>query len=585
MMLSARQTSILTILKNEGSWTSGFYLASTLNVSTRTIQNDIKLINEMLPRNASIQSNTRKGYLFTGDITSIDHYIHGEQHHYKVVEPKYDRVKQLMMVLMFYNQHCSADQLMQKLYLSRSSINNIIRRAKRVIKRTPNLSFITTYGKGYAIVGSEDAKRNMIVKTLDASTDYRIILNNPRFYKIFEYIELLYPNMAKSLINHHYLLSGDSLKYLVEYIAVSVFRSNEGFVIDDAHLPALTSLILMNDIKAQISKLLGYELSENEIHYIAKKIEELSFIDHQYHKPLYDKEIQDYWKLFSQVVNEKYQYELSYIEDIAHKFNQHVHRMLMRIMAGHTIIGSYTKELANLYPLSWFFLKSSLNDALGFDVPDAEMGYLVGFVNSAIENDRPLLSAVCIGDEDSAILYHLKALLETGLTRFVGSIDVLPKYYFDYAQSSLDYDVIFTTSSLLNHKNVVHLDVLSINKGMHLLERKVEAIYNQTIQDYFDAFMSEVRRPIKIEKVENVEKLKKLINNSIESKMAINDNNEETLIIFTMNNDEEKSIQAYMLQKTINHNHKPIKKIMHINSDNQDRIIFFDFIRDQIMPL
>ena len=65
-MLTKRQNMIMTIMNNQKDWIVGKDLAKLLNVSERTIRNDIAAINEFYA-DTMIESNIRKGYRIQGE--------------------------------------------------------------------------------------------------------------------------------------------------------------------------------------------------------------------------------------------------------------------------------------------------------------------------------------------------------------------------------------------------------------------------------------------------------------------------------------------------------------------------------------
>lgn len=65
-MLTKRQHMIMTIMHNQKDWIVGKDLAKLLNVSDRTIRNDIAAINEFYA-DTMIESNIRKGYRILGE--------------------------------------------------------------------------------------------------------------------------------------------------------------------------------------------------------------------------------------------------------------------------------------------------------------------------------------------------------------------------------------------------------------------------------------------------------------------------------------------------------------------------------------
>ena len=65
-MLTKRQNMIMTIMNNQKDWIVGKDLAKLLNVSDRTIRNDIAAIYEFYA-DTMIESNIRKGYRIQGE--------------------------------------------------------------------------------------------------------------------------------------------------------------------------------------------------------------------------------------------------------------------------------------------------------------------------------------------------------------------------------------------------------------------------------------------------------------------------------------------------------------------------------------
>ena len=63
-MYTDRQLKIIAVLKSADGWMSGSLLRENIGVSSRTLQMDIKAINEKQSGEPLIQSNNRLGYLF-----------------------------------------------------------------------------------------------------------------------------------------------------------------------------------------------------------------------------------------------------------------------------------------------------------------------------------------------------------------------------------------------------------------------------------------------------------------------------------------------------------------------------------------
>ena len=67
-MYTDRQLKIIAVLKSADGWMSGSLLRENIGVSSRTLQMDIKAINEKQAGEPLIQSNNRLGYLLKNEI-------------------------------------------------------------------------------------------------------------------------------------------------------------------------------------------------------------------------------------------------------------------------------------------------------------------------------------------------------------------------------------------------------------------------------------------------------------------------------------------------------------------------------------
>ena len=71
-MLTKRQKMIISIMNRQKDWIVGKDLARLLNVSDRTIRNDIAAINHFY-EDMIIESNIKKGYRLQEDMLSLIH--------------------------------------------------------------------------------------------------------------------------------------------------------------------------------------------------------------------------------------------------------------------------------------------------------------------------------------------------------------------------------------------------------------------------------------------------------------------------------------------------------------------------------
>ena len=158
-MYTDRQLKIIAVLKSADGWMSGSLLRENIGVSSRTLQMDIKAINEKQSGEPLIQSNNRLGYLLKNKIA-----LEQEQKSYG--QENYVHSKQIITLLLFEKEYTSIGTISERLFFSRSSVTSDLSQVKRIISRTPGANLLVSGQYGLKIQASENVKRIMCMKTM-----------------------------------------------------------------------------------------------------------------------------------------------------------------------------------------------------------------------------------------------------------------------------------------------------------------------------------------------------------------------------------------------------------------------------------
>ena len=149
MSLSKRQSQILQVLKNSSYEVSGNDLANLLNVTSRTIRNEIKNINSLVEVKC-IQSNSQ-GYF-------LDCSSEGWM---KLIDVEDENIKnQLLRIVLANEVALNVDGLCEQFYMSRKRFMLILDSLKPIMQEF-NLTFKVEMNRLY-IIGSEFNKRALI---------------------------------------------------------------------------------------------------------------------------------------------------------------------------------------------------------------------------------------------------------------------------------------------------------------------------------------------------------------------------------------------------------------------------------------
>ena len=233
--LSLRQKKILHILKNQTSFMTGKKIASDLNVTSRTIRNDIQQLNHILaPYEIHILSEQSKGYLLY--IKSADALKQLNQNDTAFFS-KEDRIRYLAFQLCLSDQPLNLYDLEDEMYISHTTLLSDIQILKRrYTLKEPKIHLIQ--------------QKNAISFVKDERKIRSVLLN--LFYKDWDY------NAKRNAYYGCYFIDEEILDFLMEIIPCHLDRC--GILMEDPCLVALE--LSMSIMYHRIC--LGYPLPESE---------------------------------------------------------------------------------------------------------------------------------------------------------------------------------------------------------------------------------------------------------------------------------------------------------------------------------
>lgn len=164
-ILHKKQLLLLNYLLKENKTVTSKQLSLIVGVSVRTIKTYIQEINEQVEEyGIHIKSKAREGYWIEQSENIDKNIIHTLKNgidHYKIDElPKfnYERVNYLIKKLLVVDYHLKVEDLMDEIYVSRSTITQDLKEVKKLLERY-NLTLKTRSNYGIIIEGSEINKR------------------------------------------------------------------------------------------------------------------------------------------------------------------------------------------------------------------------------------------------------------------------------------------------------------------------------------------------------------------------------------------------------------------------------------------
>lgn len=241
-LLHGRQRQLLALLKAQQQVVTSKDLAVQLEVSDRTVRNDVVVLNQLLERyGAKIDTTRGKGLLLRMP-EDVSPKLSDLAHTPDTLQTREDRTNFLLMKLLLSDKGFQLGELEDEMFISRTTLENDIRYLrKQVTMRRPHL-YLSRRENRISIETSEWNRRLVLTKIFSEGWDYHsregvflqgTPLNSDTFQTIL--------NLTKSVIRDDAIKMDDyDLIALAFHIAVAEYRIRTGHLLD-------TSLAITTD--------------------------------------------------------------------------------------------------------------------------------------------------------------------------------------------------------------------------------------------------------------------------------------------------------------------------------------------------
>lgn len=218
-MLSKRQKKIIMLMNENKEWIVGRELAKLLGVSDRTIRNDIAGINNFY-EDILIESNVRYGY-------KIDEYkMQSLNIEISEIIPQTseERCAYIIQELLFGKGRINLVLLQEKIFISESSLDNDIKKIRRVLAKYPSLKIIRR-NNYIELTGDEEEKRSLYKSLLTNETKGNF-LNLNKMASLFKDFDLIRIKaiLEETLEEYHYHVRELAIPRIMIHIGVTIER-------------------------------------------------------------------------------------------------------------------------------------------------------------------------------------------------------------------------------------------------------------------------------------------------------------------------------------------------------------------------
>lgn len=451
-MFTERQLLIISFLLSDHFPKTDTLLADVLGISKRTVQNEIKIINKVLPTDEalSVSARGKAAAMLSGETKERLQKLVAESPIEKW-QHDFERKNLIFLILLFKKEYESMEEVANRLYVSKSMIHKEMQQSWKLRE------FISvSAAKGLKINVSESQKRNILSKLFTYTRYLQHLLELPEespaiFANVQESCDRLFPK-------HGYTISGKSQVLFQNYLFLTIIRKQMGFSLneeEEAQIVHYQPSALLTELLAELL----YDFSQADIFLIQGKLNELNVIN-------YTKNIEEHanYPMMSQqlqIFTERLKKELGILfapdETWKNLFFVHLFKLQIRLRNA-TDNANYRKRSINTtYPLTAQIVRDYFLPIFQMDMPESEMAYLVLYFAEHFENPEPELLILFITDALPSMIHHTVQLLKTRLSTPVKEVNIATLAdYQRLSETDLQRHLLILTTSekvVLNQKN------------------------------------------------------------------------------------------------------------------------------------
>lgn len=487
-----KEVTLLKFLKSKKNPTSACVLAEYMHVSTRTIRNYVKKINETVADKVVIAN--KQGYKLQLEFYEKSLFVYEEI----ALNCAKKRSKYLSRLLLKNNFTISTEYLLDELTVSETTLQNDLRQLTSYYTK---YNLILKKENGYLkLEGLERNKRMLIREIIAEETQDQILAfyNSQDVLKDEEVAELR-SIIETEIAAHNMHMNEFALSNVILHLVIAIMRlKQERYIESDKYFNKHSGTIEYNLATAIFETV----ICKHNIQVTSEEIESLSIMltgnmIMSNKSELIDHEIIQLTHYIIEQVNQTYRLELQ-SDSFIRRFSIHVNNLIKRRKNGfvndNPLLDVLKKRNLMLYDIG-LYIASLIEKKITILIPDDEVAYLalhIGILLEEASNNAVTLAIV------SPAYNQMEKRLVENISHYFKEQIVIKNVVTTYqaSLSELDVDIVISTIDYEPNEKQEYIRINPVfNLGeMKNIERSIAkvrrlkefSIYQQMVHDYFD---------------------------------------------------------------------------------------------------
>ncbi|SKC69511.1 BglG family transcription antiterminator [Maledivibacter halophilus] len=413
MKIKRRKYQLIEMLCQEREYKPMSYYARKLDVSSRTISNDLNDLDGIFKKyDLILEKRPNYGVLLKGKEANFKHLITNfyDNGNIDSLKERYKRQAEIIREIILYGKVVTYQDLSDKLYINSSVIYQDMENLKRFQN---SYCQIISDRNGTRVKGTEYGKQKLLKQFFNCYINK--CYPNASIEVVSDVLSSYYPNSVIAVVTDILDSLSDILKRLLEeYYLNSLFiflvtiasrkKSGRELIVDfeilnQEGIELLSNYHLAVEISNQFKKRLGIQFVKNEIDYISYQLfmhrVELS-INNKYLENMFSKDI----KYFINSISKSLGLNLTNDQQLYDALICHMVPMIYRVRSNVSIENPILNQVKNNYPvlfnLSWFHL-NEISNKFHIFLSEDEVSFITIHLQVAIEraSSRGHVIVVC----------------------------------------------------------------------------------------------------------------------------------------------------------------------------------------------
>lgn len=497
-MNNTKQKILLEKLIEEKDYVTSETLGSLLEVSSRTIRNDLKKMEDTLIDNgAEIISKPKHGIcLKINNNEKFYKFYNGLdiKNKEEVPSTSEERIQYLLEYLLARDTYVKLDDLSERLYISKTTLSQDLKTVRELLKEY-NITLVQKPNYGIKIEGQEFDLRMCIANSIIA----KLNKNRLEDRNYTDYIRRIASILQRNFEGINYNITDISFENLIVHIYIAIERIKEGCYVplDKSQLKNIQNedvYDIAKKIVLEIENEFSIKIPECEVGYIVIHLASKKMVDFGNDKNIViDDKIN---RIMTNMLEKVYEaYKIDFSDDLDLRMALALHLVPFEVRAKYdmTLKNPLIKEIKSRFTLAYNIGVSAcevLRECYNKDIQEDEIGYFALHFNLALERKKNNIQKkniliVCGTGRGTAQLLVYKFREEFGkYLQEIYTCDTLSIKKMDF--SKIDY--VITTVPI---KDSIPVPILQIkyfleDKDINIIKKVLNGEKSESIEKYFD---------------------------------------------------------------------------------------------------